>query len=57
MKAMTEMENAVMNMTGCPREIANLVANAILDIDRKTNDEEIDIMAEENIDEYLKMFQ
>lgn len=57
MKAMTEMENTVMNMTGCPRETANLVANVILDIDRKTNDEETDIMAEENIDAYLKTFQ
>ena len=27
---MTKMENIVMNMTGCPRETANLVVNAIL---------------------------
>ena len=26
---MTEMENVVMNMTGCPRETANLVVNTI----------------------------
>ena len=26
---MTKMENIVMNMTGCPRETANLVVNAI----------------------------
>jgi DnaJ-class molecular chaperone len=36
MKTMTEMENTVMNMTRCDRQTANLVANAILDIDRKT---------------------
>lgn len=47
MNAMTEMENTVINMTGCNRETANLVANAILDIDRKTNTE-----ANENINEY-----
>jgi hypothetical protein len=41
MKAMTEMENAVMNMTGCPRETANLVVNAILDIDKKTSKSEV----------------
>ncbi|MEG0898399.1 MAG: hypothetical protein RSF40_01635 [Oscillospiraceae bacterium] len=39
MKAMTQMENAVMNMTGCDRQTANLVANAILDTDRETEQE------------------
>ena len=29
MNWMTQMENIVMNMTGCPRETANLVVNAI----------------------------
>jgi len=36
MKSMTVMENAVMNMTGCDRQTANLVANAVLEIDRET---------------------
>jgi hypothetical protein len=40
MKAMTQMENAIMNMTHCDRMTANLVANAVLDIDRETNKEE-----------------
>ena len=31
---MTIMENRVMQMTGCNRRIANLVANEILDLDR-----------------------
>jgi len=39
MKAMTQMENTVMNMTCCNRQTANLVANAILDIDKETNKE------------------
>jgi hypothetical protein len=40
MKAMTQMENAVMNITNCDRMTANLVANAILDIDREINEED-----------------
>ena len=40
MKAMTQMENAVMNMTHCDRMTANLVANAVLDIDRETEQKE-----------------
>lgn len=31
---MTVMENRVMQMTGCNRQTANLVANEILDLDR-----------------------
>lgn len=31
---MTLMENRVMQMTGCNRQTANLVANEILDLDR-----------------------
>lgn len=31
---MTVMENRVMQMTGCNRRTANLVANEILDLDR-----------------------
>lgn len=31
---MTIMENRVMQMTGCNRRTANLVANEILDLDR-----------------------
>ena len=34
---MTKMENIVMNMTGCPRETANLVVNAILQETEKEN--------------------
>lgn len=34
---MTKMENIVMNMTGCPRETANLVVNAILQEAEKEN--------------------
>lgn len=39
MKAMTEMENVVINWTGCNREIANTIVNQILDIDERTNNE------------------
>ena len=28
---MTKMENIVMNMTGCSRQTANLVVNAVID--------------------------
>ena len=31
---MTIMENRVMQMTGCNRQTANLVANEVLDLDR-----------------------
>lgn len=31
---MTIMENRIIQMTGCNRQIANLVANEILDLDR-----------------------
>lgn len=31
MNLMTKMENIVMNMTGCSRQTANLVVNAIID--------------------------
>ena len=34
---MTKMENIVMNMTGCPRETANLVVNAICQEVEKEN--------------------
>lgn len=40
MKAMTQMENAIMHWTGCNRQIANTVANDILTIDRETNENE-----------------
>lgn len=35
---MTIMENCVMNMTGCDRATANLVANTILDLDRESDE-------------------
>lgn len=34
---MTKMENIIMNMTGCPRETANLVVNAICQEVEKEN--------------------
>ena len=37
---MTKMENIVMNLTGCPRQIANTVVNAILEEDMRSNAEE-----------------
>ena len=40
MKWMTEMENIVMNMTGCNRETANLVVNTICDEIDKVQEEE-----------------
>lgn len=40
MKLMTKMETIVMNMTGCNRETANLVVNAIIDEWDKENNEE-----------------
>lgn len=39
MKSMTKMENVVINMTHCDRMTANLVANAVLEIDRCDNRE------------------
>lgn len=40
---MTQMENIVMNITGCNREIANTVVNAICDeIDRQEREEKDD---------------
>ena len=35
MKWMTKMEDIVMNLTGCHRQIANTIVNTILDEDRK----------------------
>lgn len=35
---MTIMENRVMQMTGCNRQTANLVANEILDLDREADE-------------------
>ena len=35
---MTIMENRIMQMTGCNRETANLVANEILDLDRQSEE-------------------
>lgn len=32
---MTIMEKRIMQMTGCNRQIANLVANEVLDLDRE----------------------
>lgn len=40
MISMTKMENIVMNLTGCPRQIANTVVNAILEEDMRSNTEE-----------------
>lgn len=34
---MSKMENIVMNLTGCERQIANTVINTILEEDRKAN--------------------
>ena len=39
---MTQMENIVMNLTGCDRQIANTVVNTILAEDRKANAESED---------------
>lgn len=36
---MTKMENIVMNLTGCDRQIANTVVNTILEEDAKANDD------------------
>ena len=33
---MTIMENCIMNMTGCNRMTANMVANTVLDLDRES---------------------
>lgn len=45
MKDMTMMENAVMNMTGCTdRTTANLVANAILNIEKDSEGEKESIL-------------
>lgn len=43
---MTIMENCVMNMTGCDRTTANLVANTILDLDRESDELWAEILAE-----------
>lgn len=42
MKWMTQMENIVMNLTGCDRQIANTVVNTIIEEDRKANAESED---------------
>lgn len=49
MKCMTRMENAIINLTGCNRTTANLAANAILDIDRITNEEPERTLSEEEL--------
>ena len=41
MKSMTKMENVVINMTRCDRMTANLVANAVLEIDRCDNRDDV----------------
>lgn len=38
---MTKMETIVMNLTGCPRQIANTVVNAILEEDMRSNAEDV----------------
>ena len=38
---MTKMENIVMNLTGCDRQIANTVVNTILEEDAKANSEDM----------------
>lgn len=50
MNWMTQMENIVMNMTGCPRETANLVVNAIYQEVEKVEKEDCNLNAE--IDDY-----
>lgn len=35
---MTIMENRIIQMTGCNRKTANLVANEILDLDREADE-------------------
>lgn len=40
MKWMTQMENIVINLTGCDRQIANTIINTILEEDRKATQEE-----------------
>lgn len=37
MKPMTKMENIVMNLTGCHRQIANTVVHSILEEDMRSN--------------------
>lgn len=41
MKWMTQMENIVMNLTGCDRQIANTVVNIIFKEDAKANSEDM----------------
>lgn len=36
---MTDMETVVMNLTGCNRQIANTVANSILNMEMEANRE------------------
>ena len=38
---MTKMENIVMNLTGCDRQIANTVVNTILEEDAKANSDDM----------------
>ena len=38
---MTKMENIVMNLTGCDRQIANTIVNTILEEDAKANFEDM----------------
>ena len=40
MNPMTKMETIVMNLTGCPRQIANTVVNAILEEDMRSDTKE-----------------
>lgn len=41
MKWMTQMENIVINLTGCDRQIANTIVNTILEEDAKANSTDI----------------
>lgn len=41
MNPMTKMETIVMNLTGCPRQIANTVVNSILEVHLRGNREDV----------------
>ncbi len=57
MNWMTQMENIVMNMTGCPRETANLVVNAILQEAEKAEKEDCNLNADDDNYEMLRIEQ
>lgn len=57
MKVMTRLETLVMNMTGCSRETANLVVNAILDEWDKAENEVPQRTESEDFEPVTRFFQ